>query len=163
MQYNKVLGYFLKFLVPRLLLNPHLLTPMNAEAGIGAHPGCSLIMVSHWSTTHKYCWNKHYSATEPLNFKMINTPSLTNTPTDCGVDLLHYPTHQNKWSETEYLLWLWYFLLLLSYHVELCSKFHEVKNYSKPPFAAVAYSVFFLFLGRKNSFFSIIDWQFYNK
>lgn len=119
MQYNQVLGYFLKLLVPRLLLNPHLLTPMNAEAGIGAHPGCSLIMVSHWSTTHKYCWNKHYSATEPLNFKMINTPSLTNTPTDCGVDLLHYPTHQNKWSETEYLLWLWYFLLLLSYHVEL--------------------------------------------
>jgi len=93
-----------------------------------------------------------FEATEPLNFRMLSTLSLTNTPRDCGAHLLHYPTHQNKWRETEQLPGLWYFfLVLLSYHVELWSKFHDVKNYSKPTFVAVAYSVFFLFLGRTGS------------
>lgn len=59
-----------------------------------------------------------FEGTEPLNFKIINTPSLINTPTNHGADFLHHPSQQKMWSETEHLSEIWNPLLLFSYHVE---------------------------------------------
>lgn len=156
---------FLEFLVPHLLLNPHLLIPMSAEADNWAvHPGCSLIMVYHWSTAHKSCWNKHDAFLKkhsPWTSKWSIFHAWAGHPQTLAQVCSTVPTHPNRWSETA-PAWA---LLVSTPTLIACRTMFQVswgKVLFKTPFR---HSTLFTIPAtpRKNSFFLHYTLTFWNK